>query len=254
MNRFTFSLGRWFGIPIYLHWSWSLLGIILLIFNPTFVPLWLCLFGIIILHEFGHIFAGRLFGINADNITLLPIGGAAYMKIPPRGRAEFVIAIAGPAVNALLAFPLYGLWRMFPEGSLSGQLFAINIVIMVFNLLPAFPMDGGRVLRALLVMVTGNPRTSTLIAVRTSQLFCIFMGVTGIYFMAWMLVLVAAFIALAAEAGWQQMKTAPQLRGETVPTYQGDGGEAARNAVQASQRLVDQIDRRMSEINRKYSG
>ena len=120
------------------------------------------LFGCVVLHELGHAFAARAFGIPTHGITLLPIGGVAQLdRIPRNPFQELVIALAGPAVNvaiALLLIPfvaaLYGLGQITPLGLISGgfvaRLLLVNLVLVAFNLIPAFPMDGGRVLRALL--------------------------------------------------------------------------------------------------------
>jgi Zn-dependent protease len=119
----------------------------------------LLLFLCVILHEFGHAFAAKSFGINTPDITLLPIGGVARLeRMPEKPGQELVIALAGPLVNVVIALCLSVAigWRGaagvedFESPNLLTQLLAINILLVLFNLLPAFPMDGGRVLRALL--------------------------------------------------------------------------------------------------------
>lgn len=177
----------------------------------------LVLFACVVLHEFGHIAAARRYGIRTPDVTLLPIGGVAAMeRMPEKPTQEIVVALAGPAVNLVIAavlILLLGL-RVDPaeisaetlQSSFWAQVAIANIVLLVFNLIPAFPMDGGRVLRALLAMWMGfGPATR--VAARIGQGLAIvfaFLGLMGNPF----LILIAAFIFLAAagEAGSVQLR------------------------------------------------
>jgi len=158
----SFKIGNVFGIPVRIHATFLLLlyGVALFSDSPLFVlGALLTTFGCVLLHELGHSLVARAFGLHVEDITLWPLGGMARMsEIPENARIEALIAIAGPAVNFLLAGAgLLALTFTYVLGSLSegGQSFlqffvVANLLQGGFNLLPAFPMDGGRLLRALL--------------------------------------------------------------------------------------------------------
>ncbi|HTH19085.1 MAG TPA: site-2 protease family protein [Candidatus Udaeobacter sp.] len=178
------------------------------------VSLILLLFACVVLHEFGHALAGKAFGINTPDITLLPIGGVARLeRIPDEPVQELVIAAAGPAVTALIAFGAFiggGSWDYPPttRTSIPDLLFTMNVVLLLFNLLPAFPMDGGRVLRALLATRLSYAR-ATQVAATIGQGFAFVFGFIGLVNPNWfMLIFVALFVYIGAsqEAALAQMK------------------------------------------------
>jgi len=178
------------------------------------VSLILLLFACVVLHEFGHALAGKAFGINTPDITLLPIGGVARLeRIPDEPVQELVIAAAGPAVTALIAFGAFiggGSWDYPPttRTSIPDLLFTMNVVLLLFNLLPAFPMDGGRVLRALLATRLSYAR-ATQVAATVGQGFAFVFGFIGLVNPNWfMLIFVALFVYIGAsqEAALAQMK------------------------------------------------
>ena len=139
----------------------------------------LLLFTCVVLHEFGHALAGKAFGIKTPDITLLPIGGVARLeRIPDEPVQELVIAAAGPAVTALIALGAFiggGSWNYPPttETSIPDVLFTMNVVLLLFNLLPAFPMDGGRVLRALLATRMSYARATQVAATVRLRFHCV---------------------------------------------------------------------------------
>jgi Zn-dependent protease len=167
-------------------------------------------FACVVLHEFGHVFAARRYGIKTPDITLLPIGGLARLeRMPERPLHELIVAAAGPAVNVLIAALLVILLgtRFHPSdislietigGSLAGQLLAVNIMLVVFNLIPAFPMDGGRMFRAVLSTRLDRP-TATRVAARTGQFFAVVFAIVGLMGNPFLL-LIGVFLFFAAEA------------------------------------------------------
>ncbi|NNF57219.1 MAG: site-2 protease family protein, partial [Rhodothermaceae bacterium] len=169
----SLRLGRIAGIDVFLHWTFGLLlvgAFAFFLVNGQGVAtaaaallLILAVFGCVVLHEFGHALTARRYDVPTKDITLYPIGGVARLqRIPEAPTQELLIAIAGPAVNVALALLIGGgllaLGQSItaptglgePLGHFWANLFWVNVLLVGFNLLPAFPMDGGRVLRALL--------------------------------------------------------------------------------------------------------
>jgi stage IV sporulation protein FB len=176
------------------------------------------IFGCVVLHEFGHALAARRFGIATPQITLLPIGGVALLeRIPEKPLQEVCVALAGPAVNVLIAGLLMG-WISLTGGfpgvdavspptvDLPVRLLGVNVWLVLFNLIPAFPMDGGRVLRALLALGTTHNR-ATRIAAGIGQFIAVVFGVLGLLSNP-MLILIALFIyfGAASEATLAQVR------------------------------------------------
>ena len=187
----------------------------------------LSLFACVLLHEFGHAFAARHFGIRTPLITLLPFGGLASIeRIPKKPQQEIVIAIAGPLVNVVIVAVLWitrGLgptWHFpDPEESLpmAERLLAINIMLILFNMLPVFPMDGGRVLRAVLALIFPWLK-ATEIASLTGQGLAIAGGILAISgpHPQLFLLLIAIFIFFAAGAEANAARTDSALSGLTA--------------------------------------
>jgi len=168
----------------------------------------LLVFACVLAHEFGHIFAARAFGVETPDVTLLPIGGVARLaRIPEKPSEEFLVAIAGPLVNVAIAIVLVVVFgAAVSEKSLvtldsahvamTDRLAAVNIFLVLFNMIPAFPMDGGRVLRALLALRLGHVR-ATEIAATIGQLTAFGLGFIGLFWNP-MLIFIAIFVYLAA--------------------------------------------------------
>jgi Zn-dependent protease/predicted transcriptional regulator len=213
--RWSFPVGSLFGIRIELHITfllfigWVALSQGLLTGRPeralSGVALLLLIFACVVLHELGHALVARRFGIRTRDIVLLPIGGVARLeRMPDKPSQEVLVAIAGPLVNVAIALVLWAalvaLRQPFDiqnfRGSMLETLLAINVFMVVFNLIPAFPMDGGRVLRALLAMRLPFVR-ATRIASAIGQGIALLFGVIGFFYNP-MLMFVALFVFLAA--------------------------------------------------------
>ena len=170
----------------------------------------LLLFACVLAHEFGHILTARAFGVSTPDVTLLPIGGVARLeRIPEEPWEEFLIAIAGPLVNVVIALGLVAiagarlstadLYAMqSAHVSLVDRLAAVNLFLAVFNMIPAFPMDGGRVLRALLATRMGYVR-ATEIAASIGQGVAFALGFIGLFHNP-ILIFIAIFVYLAASS------------------------------------------------------
>jgi Zn-dependent protease/CBS domain-containing protein len=184
------------------------------------------LFACVLAHEFGHIFTARAFGVATPDVTLLPIGGVARLeRIPEEPREEFLIAIAGPLVNVAIAFALVllagarlkagDLAAMGSTGvSLVDRLAAVNLFLALFNMIPAFPMDGGRVLRALLATRMGYVR-ATEIAAMIGQGVAFALGFIGLLYNP-LLIFIAIFVYLAAAGEAHMVAMRAMSRGVPV--------------------------------------
>jgi len=230
--RWSFGIGSIAGIRVELHVTFLLfVGWIavtqgLLGAHPEHalrtLALILLVFGCVLLHELGHALAARRYGIRTRDIVLLPIGGVARLeRMPDKPAQEIVVAIAGPAVNVAIAAALWALGGLrdrgsfwLPGGDLVDALLSVNLLMVGFNLIPAFPMDGGRVLRALLA--TRLPYVkATRIAALIGQGFALLFGVVGFFYNP-NLMLVALFVFLAAGEEHAIVRTRASLSG--LPT------------------------------------
>jgi Zn-dependent protease/predicted transcriptional regulator len=229
--KWSWKLGRIAGIDLYMHATFLIL--LAWVGVSHYLPRrsWAdvadgilfigAIFGIVVLHELGHALTARRFGIRTRDITLLPIGGVARLeRMPDKPIQELWVALAGPAVNVVLAAVLVAV--LVPAAALAAlgevqlvgghflsKLIYVNVVLAVFNLIPAFPMDGGRVLRALLAMRMDYVR-ATQIAATTGQAVAFVFGLAGLFGGNPFLVFIALFVWMGAagEASLVQMKSA----------------------------------------------
>ncbi len=219
------------------------------------------LFACVLAHEFGHIFTARAFGVSTPNVTLLPIGGVAQLeRIPEEPRQEFLIAIAGPAVNVVIAFGLVLAGAHLNGGALASvdsaqismvdRLANVNLFLAVFNMIPAFPMDGGRVLRALLASRMGYTR-ATEVAAATGQGVAFLLGFIGLFWNP-LLIFIAIFVYLAASSEAHMVALRAMARGVPVTnammtqfaklTPQAHVDEAVQTLLRTSQSEFPVID------------
>ncbi len=217
----SFRLAEYFGIEVRVHWSFVALigGLGLWVLAETgslqavgqiLIPIGM-VFLCVVLHEYGHALTARHFGIRTRAITLLPIGGVAALERNPSSPVqELWIAAAGPAVNFLLAGLIWvfmattggissGLLSGSAEASTLGWLFRMNLLLGTFNLLPALPMDGGRILRASLALRMSNLK-ATRIASRAARGIAALMIFFGLTWGEWMLALIGGFVWRTARA------------------------------------------------------
>ncbi|MFN3802656.1 site-2 protease family protein [Belliella pelovolcani] len=235
--KLSLYLGTYKRVKVFIHWTFSLLLLWIIISNlrastPVEDILWtlLFVFGLffcVILHEFGHALAAQKYGIDTRDITLLPIGGLARLeKIPKEPKQELWVAIAGPLVNIgifvilsiILAFTGHDLERL-ENLNINGStmilyLASANLILALFNLLPAFPMDGGRVLRAFLAIRLPRAK-ATRIAGSIGQLLAIAFVFYGLFNNP-ILVLIGIFIFLGAAAEVNHTSQASFLKGFKV--------------------------------------
>jgi Zn-dependent protease/CBS domain-containing protein len=242
----AFILGRVAGIDLKVHWTFLLLlayfafagyqgsGSVTnaLVTALVIVALFVC----VVLHEYGHSLVAQRLGIEIQDITVLPIGGVARLKsLPEKPWDEVKIAIAGPLVNVVLA-PIFfaialllgasplDIANILQGGNSLGQIFAylgfINVALVVFNLIPAFPLDGGRVLRGLLATRLGAVR-ATDVSAAIGQLFAVAFFLIGLLGGNFLLALVAVFIFFGATGESQMVRQHEQTRGLTVSDVMG---------------------------------
>ena len=231
----SFRLFKLFGIEVFLHWSWFLIVLYEIEVRHSLYTsvVWnvlecLALFGIVLVHEFGHALACRSVGGQANLIVLWPFGGVAYVAPPQRPGAQLWSIAAGPLVNVIL-FPVFSvIWMLAHSAHLDDTvpnayyyvvaIWQINLVLLVFNMLPIYPLDGGQILRSLLWFIMG--RATSLMAATVIG----FLGAAGlILFAIWAqsiwLGAICVFICINCYRGFMQAREL--LRLEKAPRHEG---------------------------------
>ena len=247
-----FLLLAWIGVS-----AWEKGGLPAARDSVLFIAL---IFTCVVLHEFGHIIMARRFGIETPDVILLPIGGVARMprmpRMPQKPAQELAVAIAGPMVNVAIAFLLFlvlgtiqpdDLTRIEdPRVSFLARLAAANVFLVIFNMIPAFPMDGGRVLHAVLAMKLGGAR-ATQIAASIGQALAFALGFLGLFGNP-LLIFIAIFVYMAA-AGEARMSAFNEVaRGLSV----GDAMETRFNAIPIEANLAAAIETLLATAQHEF--
>jgi Zn-dependent protease len=273
--KWVYTIGRIGGTEVKVHLTFVLFLVWLAVggYQQAGAPgafaaaFWLiAVFGCILLHEFGHITMARRFGVRTPDVILLPIGGVARLeRIPDEPKQELLIALAGPAVTAAIAVILYAIIRLSGDDAGLGDLsptrpfltllMNVNVYLLLFNLIPAFPMDGGRVLRALLASRMGMVR-GTKIAAMLGQTLAVLGGFYAVTAGHHLAILVAFFVFLGATAEAEAVETRAAGSGlqvsqmmvtefRTIPVYAtlGDAVELLLSGEQREFPVVDNAGR-----------
>jgi Zn-dependent protease/predicted transcriptional regulator len=225
--RYSLSLGRPFGIKIAVHWTFLLLIIWIVAINIRHgastsqvilsVLFILALFVCVTLHELGHSLAARRFGTETKSITLLPIGGMANIEdIPEKPREEIIMTVSGLIVNVIIALVLWVIVTILPGENfdrnmehITGQNFLsllmyVNLFIVAFNLIPAFPMDGGRILRAVL-SIRFDRVSATRYSMMVGQVFGVIFALVGLFINPFLFV-IGIFVVMGARLEYTQVR------------------------------------------------
>lgn len=231
----SLKLFNYAGIDVFVHWSWFLAAYVLFNWSGgsglgdllSFLAVYGSLFGIVLLHEFGHALACRSVGGEAKNIVLWPLGGVAFVAPPPRPGAVLWSIAAGPLVNVALAPVLYGLYHLAygsftappvtPTMDYLATLAHINLALLVFNMLPIYPLDGGQILQSVLWFFVGRAKSLKFtaavgLAVGAGAFVLALTGMSGfIPVNRTMLLLLSAFVAWQAWRGFQAARVLAQM-------------------------------------------
>ena len=209
----------------------------------------------VLLHEFGHSLVAMRYGYEIDSITLWLLGGvASFREMPEDWKKEFTIAIAGPVVSVLVGVVSYLAFRLTPPdlGALQfvlGYLAVMNVSLAIFNMLPGFPMDGGRVLRALLARKRPHAR-ATQLAAEVGKTFAFLLGMVGLFAFSPLFILLAFFIYIAASGEAQQSTIKAAFQGVTVRDIMTPGDRL--HVVDEETTVTELIGRMFTERHTGY--
>ncbi len=216
------------GISVYVHWSWLLIGYLELQFRTSYYQFWawnvaeyLTLFLIVLMHEFGHALACRQVGGQANEIVLWPLGGIAYVSPPPRPGALLWSIAAGPLVNLVLVPVTIGIFLLARSQGLHEAdadadhflwtILVMNAVLLTFNMLPIYPLDGGQILQALLWFIIGRAK-SLMVASVVGMIGAVGGIALAVYAQSLWLGVIGAFAVFRCWTGFQQARLLAQLQ------------------------------------------
>jgi Zn-dependent protease len=228
----SFRLFQVAGINVYLHWSWLLVAYLEIQLRKSSYenPVWnvleyLSIFGIVLVHEFGHALACRSVGGLANRIVLWPLGGVAFVSPPPRPGAVLWSIAAGPLVNVVLVPVTIALALLAQAAQLNADVqhytqsvAGINLLLLIFNMLPIYPLDGGQILQSLLWFVVGRAK-SLMFASVLGLVVSAAVIIPLLWVQSWWSVVLAIFIGMRSWAGIQQARLLGQL--DKMPRHQG---------------------------------
>lgn len=201
IDKLSFSLGKWSGIPVTIHFSCTIAFLIFLILNGwEYAAVYAIAMFCVLIHELGHCFMARKFRIYTDKIVLYAIGGAASIPIDRKNaKQEFWVALAGPMTSLLLAVIFFIVSLVVGPGyKFPSYLVVINLIFAVFNLIPAWPMDGGRIFRSIMMFFTKNIVLSMNVTFYLAVVCCIIMFIAGIAFNQLFMPFIALMILFAS--------------------------------------------------------
>jgi Zn-dependent protease len=237
LERFNLPLGRWLGFPVILHWSFWPLIVALFYWNPVWAIVYSLAFVLVLLHELGHMLAARYCGWRTADIMLYPYGGAAYVYSSGKPKEELIVVLAGPMVNVLL-IPLLLYLGQFH--SILKLLSVSNWILLGFNLLPAYPTDGGRALKAILTWITGNPKRSLEWAVGVGVVFCLGFVALSFYLMQPLLLVIAYILYRGGQKELQQANAYTYQRYFAPQSARAEAAEI----IADTQRELEKIEQR----------
>jgi Zn-dependent protease len=208
----SFKIFTLFDIPVYLHSTWLIMLLVIALFSPPTALLFVAAYTFVLMHEFGHCLAAKWCDLEVVSITMLPFGGiAGIADLKGDPKKELLVTFAGPFVNAaLVSFFSLPLLAM---GSLPVWLATIvmvgwwiNVMLFIFNMIPCFPMDGGRILRAILTLYWGDLIKATRVAVLVGRVFACGFIALGLWFFQIMWIVIGVVIMYLAEMEYRMLK------------------------------------------------
>jgi len=231
------SIGKWMDIEVFIHWSWWMMLIFLLAVSPMSAAVFVGLFSIMFLHELGHCWAAKRCNLEVDSVMLYIIGGVARIRGDGLLKNEAFVTACGPLVNVLLIPVLFVLTELSTNVPMLffflQKLAFANLAILIFNLIPAFPLDGGRLLRAFLGSKVGYLR-GTEWSVMISSLISVGFGVYGLMIGHYSLIVIALFLYYAAQQEMQNLQSLYRVY--------------TQDALKSSQRTIAELHNRLEEI------